>query len=319
LLKRSFIDSITVQDLPKEGGISMNKIMIIVLILAIAPVVALAEAPEDTKFKVALCQIEPVHLDKKVNVDKMVNFINEAAKNGAKLVVFPELIITGYVGPISPKEKLEFYQASEPIPGPTTQLIQKIAEEKGVYVIFGMVERGETKLDIVMYNVAVMVGPKGFFGHHRKVHLPGNEKLYFTAGSEVKVFDTELGRIALLVCYDFWFPELPRIAGLKGAQIIVDCANWPVFGADTWSALGPGVAASNKLWFIQVNRVGGEPYWPGHGDSQLINPSGKVMTRGTNKEGIFYGNIDMGEILKGKWGTYWSDRRPEVYEPLVKK
>ena len=262
----------------------------------------------------------PSHLDKKANVAKMVRFINEAAAGGARLIVFPELIVTGYVGPVSPQEKMGFYQASEPIPGPTTRLIQKIAQEKGVYVIFGTAERGESELGLVMYNVAVMVGPKGVIGHHRKVHLPGNEKLYFTPGNEINVFDTEFGRIALLVCYDFWFPESSRIAALKGAQIVVDIANWPSFDVDAWLALGPGNAILNLLWFVQVNRVGGEPDWPGFGGSQLVNPSGKVITRGTiDKEGIFYGDIDTAEIMKRRIGTYWFDRRPELYEPLVKK
>jgi predicted amidohydrolase len=304
----------------KEGGISMKKIMIIVLILAIAPLPALAAVPEATKFKVALVQMAPAHLDKKANVDKMVSFINGASRGGAKLIVFPELIITGYVGPYAPPEFIGFYQASEPIPGPTTKLIQKVAEEKGVYIIFGMAERGESKLGLVMHNVSVMVGPKGFLGHHRKVHLPGGEKLYFTPGDEIKVFDTEIGRIALLVCYDFWFPESSRIAGLKGAQIIVDSANWPAFDVDPWFALGPGIAASNMLWLVQVNRVGGEPYWPGFGGSQLVNPSGKVMTKGTDKEGIFYGDIDTGEVMQRRTvPPVWFDRRPEIYDPLVKK
>ena len=193
----------------------------------------------DTQFKTALVQMEPAHLNKKANVDKMVRFISEAAKAGARLIVFPELIVTGYVGPYTPSERAGFYGLSEPIPGPTAHRIQGIAEKKGIYVIFGMAERGESALGPIMHNVAVLAGPKGFLAHHRKVHLPGVEKLYFTPGDEIKVFDTELGRISLLVCYDFWFPETSRIAGLKGAQIIVDTANWPAFDVEPWFAMGP--------------------------------------------------------------------------------
>jgi predicted amidohydrolase len=273
-----------------------------------------------TQFKTALVQMEPAHLDKKANIDKMVRFINEAAKADAKLIVFPELIVTGYVGPYMASERAGFYEASEPIPGPTTNRIQAIAEKKGVYVVFGMAERGESNLGPIMHNVAVLAGPRGFLGHHRKVHLPGVEKLYFTAGDEIKVFDIDLGRISLLVCYDFWFPESSRIAGLKGAQIIVDTANWPAFDVDPWFAMGPGVAASNVVWFVQVNRVGGEQSWPGFGGSQIIGPSGRVVTKGTDKEAVFYGDIDVAEVDRRRALTpVWFDRRPNLYEPIAEK
>jgi predicted amidohydrolase len=278
------------------------------------------EVRQETCFKIALVQMEPAHLDKKANVDKMVRFIGEAAKAHARLVVFPELIVTGYVGPFSASERAGFYAASEPIPGPTANRIQAVAEKKEVHVIFGMAERGESNLGPIMHNVAVLAGPKGLLTHHRKVHLPGEEKLYFTPGDDIKVFETGLGRIALLVCYDFWFPESSRIAGLKGAQIIVDAANWPSFDVDTWFAMGPGIAASNVLWFVQVNRVGGEASWPGFGGSQVIDPSGRVVARGTDEEGIFYADIDLSEVDRRRALTpVWFDRRPGLYESIARR
>src|SRR5208282_2751816 len=105
---------------------------------------ATEQARHETRFKTALVQMEPAHLNKRANIDKMVRFINEAAKADARLIVFPELIATGYVGPYTSSERASFYEASEPIPGPTTNRIQAIAEKKGVYVVFGMAERGES-------------------------------------------------------------------------------------------------------------------------------------------------------------------------------
>ena len=275
---------------------------------------------EIDSFKAACVQMTPIHLDKRANIDKMAIFIKEAVKQGAKLIVFPELIITGYVGPISPKEYQDFYQASEPIPGPTINLLCEIAEENNVYVVFGMVERGESKLGPVMYNVAVLLGPNGLIGNHRKSHLPVVEKNYWLPGNEIEVFDTQLGRISLFVCYEFWFPEVIRVAGLKGAQIIIDIANWPVFDTDPWFAMGPGIAAANMAWFIGVNRVGGEDYWPGMGGSMIVNPSGKVVTKGTDKECIFYGDVDITEVMKRRsFPPVWFDRRPELYESILKK
>jgi predicted amidohydrolase len=281
---------------------------------------ATEQARTGTRFKTALVQMEPAHLDKKANVEKMIRFVDEAAKAQARLIVFPELIVTGYIGPYTASERAGFYAASEPIPGPTANRIQALAEKKGVYVIFGMAERGESNLGPIMHNVAVLAGPKGLLGHHRKVHLPGEEKLYFTPGDDMKVFDTDIGRIGLLVCYDFWFPESSRVLGLKGARIIVDTANWPTFDVEPWFAMGPGVAASNVLWFVQVNRVGGEPSWPGFGGSQIVDPSGRVVAKGTDKEGIVYGDIDVAEVDRRRALTpVWFDRRPNLYDTVAKK
>ncbi|HUJ69519.1 MAG TPA: carbon-nitrogen hydrolase family protein [Syntrophorhabdales bacterium] len=269
-------------------------------------------------FRAALVQMSPLHLEKPTNVERMERFIHEGAKAGARLIVLPELIVTGYVSPEAPDDRARFYEASEKIPGPTTQRIGEVADRAGVYVIFGMAERGESRLGPVMHNAAVMVGPRGFLCRHRKIHLPGEEKLYFAAGNDVEVFETDLGKITLLVCYDLWFPETARIAGLKGAQIIVDCANWPSFDTDPWFAMGPGIAASNILWFVQVNRVGGEPSWPGFGGSQIVSPSGRVVARGTDDESIVYGEIDTAEIMKRRGETpVWFDRRPDLYGAIT--
>ena len=273
-----------------------------------------------TKFKVATVQMAPAHLDKKANVEKMVRFIQEAAGQGAKLIVFPELIVTGYVGPITPPEYAGFYRISEPIPGPTTIRLQKLAQKKDVLVVFGMAEREESKLGPVMYNSAAIVGPDGFIASYRKNHLPLGEKNFFHPGNEIKVLDTPVGRIAPLVCYDFWFPESSRVAALKGAQIIIDIANWPVFDTDPWFALGPGVAASNKVWFIGVNRVGGEEFWPGFGGSLVVGPGGKVVVKGDDKEGISYGTVDLDEMtMQRAFPPIFTDRRIDLYEPLVEK
>jgi predicted amidohydrolase len=273
---------------------------------------------EPTTYRAALVQMAPVHLDKTLNVSRMIQFIEEATNANARLIIFPELIVTGYVGPYDPAEKARFYEAAEPVPGPTTTRLRELAARKNVYVIFGMAERGEDLRGPIMHNVSVMVGPNGFLAYHRKVHLPGEEKLYFSAGNEFDVFNTELGRIALLVCYDFWFPESARIAGLKGAQIIVDIANWPSFDTTTWFSLGPGVAASNVLWLAQVNRVGGEPHWTGFGGSQVIDPSGKVTVTGSDEEGIFYSDLCPADVDRRRMATpVWFDRRPEVYGAIA--
>jgi len=297
----------------------MRGILVCSLFVITMSFFGLSEASEMTQFKVAMVQMNPVHLDKMANVHKMMTFVEEAANQGAKLIVFPELITTGYVGEMSPPEYNGFYEASEPIPGPTTDSFQKIAEKRGVYIVFGMPERGKSQLGLVMYNTVAIVGPKGLIDRHRKIHLPLGEKSFFHPGDEIKVFHTELGQISLLVCYDNWFPEIHRVAGLKGAHIMIDVTNWPEFDMDAWFALGSGLAAARQLWFVGVNRVGGENYWPGVGGSIIVNPSGKILTKGGNKEGIVYGDIDITEVMKRRtFPPVWFDQRPDLYESLLK-
>ncbi len=136
-------------------------------------------ASQVSPFGVALVQMSPLHLEKKANVERMERFVDEGAKAGARLIVLPELIVTGYISPGDPDDRAQFYEASEEIPGPTTKRIGEIADKAGVYVIFGMAERGESRLGPVMHNAAVMVGPNGFLRRHRKIHLPGEEKTLF--------------------------------------------------------------------------------------------------------------------------------------------
>jgi len=93
-----------------------------------------------------------------------------------------------------------------------------------------------------------------------------------------------------------------------------------LFDMDAWFALGSGLAASRMVWFIGVNRVGGENYWPGSGGSIIANPSGKILAKGENKEGIVYGNIDMAEVNKRRsFPPLWFDQRPDLYESLLKE
>ena len=92
------------------------------------------------------------------------------------------------------------------------------------------------------------------------------------------------------------------------------------FDTDPWFALGPGIAASNVIWFVQVNRVGGEPSWPGFGGSQIVSPSGRVVAKGADDESIVYGEIDVAEVFKRRGETpVWFDRRPDVYSAIAGK
>lgn len=218
--------------------------------------------------KVAIGQITPITGDKEKNIKKMEKFISEAAGQGAQLVVFPELVLTGYnCGD-------QFFELAERIPGAATQHFTKIAEKFGIYIIWGM---PETSVDGILYNAAALVGPEGFIGKWRKNTLPGHateatgpgafpDRRYFKPGEDLQVYETSIGKIGLLICYDIWFPELARLLTLKGADLIVGISGSPSFEREIFEPLVKARAVENAINFVYTNLVGQEgaiTYWGG--------------------------------------------------------
>lgn len=230
---------------------------------------------------VALAQITPVTGDKAANLATFIRYLDEAARQGAQLVVFPELALTGYgCGD-------RFFDVAEPVPGPATERLVAEARRRGLHLIWGMPERG---LAGVLYNSAVLVGPAGHIGTWRKHTLPGHatdlagpgafpDRRFFRLGSRSPVFDTPLGRIGILVCYDVFFPELARLLVLKGADLVVAISGSPAFERPIFEPLVKARAMENVTWLAYCNlagREGGIAYW---GGSRIVapgNPETKV-------------------------------------------
>ena len=142
---------------------------------------------------VALAQINCKAGDKKYNINKMVKHIEKAKNKNAKIVIFPELSLTGYI------IRDLAYELAEPIEGPSVRLLEEVAKKERVYIVFGMVERSE-KAHAVIYNTAVLLGPEGFVGKYQKMYLPTHsifeEKRYFRPGYQAPVFDLSLIHIS---------------------------------------------------------------------------------------------------------------------------
>ncbi len=170
------------------------------------------------KIKVAIAQICSNRENKETNLRKIEDFTVRAKDQAADLVIFPELSLTGYV------LHDQLYESAEAIPGPSTKRIAEIAKKTGLHIIFGIPElSGQTKA--TLFNTAVLVGPKGVIGKYRKMYLPTHsvfeEKRYFRPGYQVAAFNTPIGNIGLIICYDIFFPEICRLTRLKGANLIV--------------------------------------------------------------------------------------------------
>ncbi|MEM2105553.1 MAG: carbon-nitrogen hydrolase family protein [Candidatus Bathyarchaeia archaeon] len=266
-------------------------------------------------FKVALAQMSCYRAEKEKNMGKMEKIIKEAARKKAGLIIFPELSLTGYV------VRDEIYNLAETIPGPSTEAMEKIAKKTGTYVVFGMPELSE-KTKATIYNSAVLVGPEGFVGKYRKMHLPTHsvfeEKRYFRPGYEAVALDTNLGRVGLIVCYDIFFPELSRLTRLKGAQLIICISASPAVRKAFFEALTVARAIENAVFLAYVNLVGiedGLQFW---GGSRLVGPNGKVLVQAKyDEEDLVMCDVNYGDIKPVEvFVPTLKDLRPELFDEL---
>ncbi|RLC67172.1 MAG: carbon-nitrogen hydrolase family protein [Chloroflexi bacterium] len=267
------------------------------------------------ELSIATVQMEPQLGKMENNLIKMSEFIARVAtEQPVDLIVFPELITTGYeVGP-------RFPQLAQQIPGPTVNLIGQRASEFGVHVVFGMVSKKE--VESIIYNTAVLVGPDGdLVGQYHKVHLRGEEQIAFRPGYRIKALETELGTIGVMIGWDLAFPEVARSLTLEGAEVIVVCANWEHPHVDEWRVYLQARAYENAVFVAAANRVGEEPSYTFFGQSSIIGPRGKVYARVDEpSEGYAVAHIDLDEVRQYREETQILQcRQPATYRAVVKK
>jgi predicted amidohydrolase len=268
---------------------------------------------------IALAQIASRVADKEYNIKLMEKKIKGASQKNADLVIFPELALTGYLC----RDLL--YELAEPLPkGPSVQRIEKIAERENVHVAFGMIEQSE-KVSAVLYNTAVLVGPSGFLGKYRKMHLPTHsmfeEKRYFRPGFEIPAFKTSLGKIGMIICYDVYFPELTRILKLKGAQLIICISASPSTRRGFFEALTVARAIENTVFLAFTNLVGiedGLQFW---GGSRLVAPSGNVIAQAKyDEEDSVVAKIDYADMKRIEaFVPALRDLRPELFDEMKRE
>ncbi len=231
--------------------------------------------------RIALAQICPKTGDTLNNLKIFENYIVRAAEQEAQLVVFPEMALTGY------GNSDRFFEIAESIPGPSTEVIQKLAKKYEIYVTWGMPEEG---LKGVLYNSAAFVGPDGYIGKWRKQTLPGHatdqtgpgsfpDRRFFRVGTEIPIFETKIGKIGLMICYDTFFPEIARLLTLKGADLLVILSGSPSFEKDIFEPIIKVRAMENTVWLAYCNLAGEEgglTYWGGSCVIGPGNPKTKV-------------------------------------------
>jgi len=259
------------------------------------------------KYKVAAVQYEPLQFKKDYNIGSLIKLCEEAAKNGAKLIVTPEMGTTGYCF----LNRKEISPLVESIPGPTTKKFYEIAKKFNCFIVVGLPEvDDETQL---YYNSAVLIGPKGIIGKHRKSHSYIAEPKWSAPGQDHLVFDTEIGKIGILICMDIHFIETARLIALQEADIIIHISNW--LGERTPGPYWISRAFENGCYLIEGNRWGLERTVQFSGGSCVINPDGSIAAVIDKGDGLAYADIDIAwsrkrQVLNEK---IFDDRRPEMY------
>jgi predicted amidohydrolase len=277
----------------------------------------------ESRIKVACIQMEPKIGEKQANVARSLEKIAEAASHGARLIVLPELCNSGYVF----ASRHEAFALAEPLPdGPTTKAWQEAAGRHGAVIVAGVCERAGEAL----YNSAAIVGPNGFIGTYRKVHLWGSENLFFEPGDlGVPVWKTEFGRMAVAICYDGWFPETYRLAALQGADILCVPTNWvpmPDQPANTLvmaNILAMGGAHSNSMYVAAADRVGVERDQPFLGSSLIVSHTGFPLAGPASKtdEDIIYAELNLSDArskrVLNSFNQPLRDRRIDLYDEML--
>ena|SRR5579862_1481216 len=286
------------------------------------------------KFKVGLLQLSCA-LDPNENFAKTEWKIREAAGQGAQIICTQELFRSQY---FCREEKHELFALAEPIPGPSTDALGRLARELGVIIVASLFERRAAGL---YHNTAAVIGTDGqILGLYRKMHIPDDplyfEKFYFTPGDlGFSNFDTPFGRVGVLVCWDQWYPEAARLSSLAGANILFypTAIGWhpsekEQYGKaqlDAWQTIQRGHAIANGIYVAAVNRVGfegppdkGLEFW---GSSFVSDPFGQVIAQAsTSKEETLIVECDPHrmEEVRQNW-PFLRDRRIDAYAPILNR
>lgn len=260
------------------------------------------------------------------NIEKARRKVIEAAGRGAQIICLPELFHVRYFPQHSGKETGDI---AETIPGRSTILFASLAREHNVVIILPLYEKAA---DGKFFNAVVVIDADGALSEpYHKVHIPQDpgfyEKGYFYPGDSFRVFPTRYGTIAVLICFDQWFPEAARSVALDGAGIIFYPTAIGHPGPDTpkeggwqeaWELVQRSHAVANSVHVAAVNRVGTEGSCRFFGGSFVADAFGKVLSRAGDSEEILLVNVDlsMNAEVQDSWG-FFRNRRPETYSRII--
>ena len=267
----------------------------------------------------------PIDEIKRLNIEKHLKMIEDAAKQGVQILCMQEVFTTPY---FCAEQKVRWYEAVEKIPdGPTTRLMQETAKKHNMVIVVPIYEEEITG---IYYNTAAVIDADGtYLGKYRKHHIPHVnpgfwEKFYFKPGNlGFPAFDTAYARIGVYICYDRHFPEGARALGLNGAEIVFNpSATVAGLSEYLWKLEQPAHAVANGYFVGAINRVGHEQPWDigeFYGQSYFCDPRGQIIAQAPRDEdALVVADLDLELIreVRNTW-QFFRDRRPESYMQLV--
>jgi nitrilase len=298
------------------------------------------------KFKIAAVQATPVFLNREATTEKAGQLIADAGSKGARLVVFPESFVPAYPDWVwvvpSGRDRIlsqlygEMLASAVEIPSETTAGIGKAAKDAGSYVVLGVTERDTEASGASLYNTLIYFGPEGnILGKHRKLVPTGGERIVWAQGdgSTLDVYDTPLGKIGGLICWENYMPLARYTMFARGTQLYV-AATWD--RGEPWLSTLRHIAKEGRVYVIGCSIAmrkddipdrfehkklyAPDRDWINEGDSAIVNPHGEIIAGpASGKEEILYAEVDP-QLMRGpKWildvaGHY---ARPDVFELIV--
>ncbi|HEY3934942.1 MAG TPA: carbon-nitrogen hydrolase [Gemmatimonadales bacterium] len=277
--------------------------------------------------------------DVAANLEHTIAGIRAAAARGARLVCLQELSNWYY---FCQREDHDFFKLAESVPGPTTEELSRVAAELGVVIVASLFEK---RAEGLYHNTAAVIDGDGrYLGKYRKMHIPDDpqfyEKFYFTPGDlGFRVWDTMVGRLGVLVCWDQWYPEAARLTAMQGAEILIypTAIGWlppekAEFGERqeaAWQTMQRSHAVANGCFVVAVNRVGHEvlpgsdashpgiEFW---GGSFVADPGGQILVHGGRDEEILVTDCDLAQVdlVRTHW-PFLRDRRIDAYAGLTQR
>ncbi len=269
--------------------------------------------------RIACVQCDVAFAEPMVNAERAAAQLRSLRAEGVDLAVFPEAFLSGYC--------VECLEDAERIAIPSThaalQLLQSVCDETGILCIVGYAESfSATKLR----NTVALLQPGVPARTYSKTHLPelGYDK-FVEAGDHLNVFETRLGKIGMIICYDLRLPEAARVLALKGAELIVLPTNWPVGAEVSADTISIARAAENRVFLATCDRVGEEHGYRFIGRSKIVSPSGKVLASAGADEEVIIADIDLAEArqkrIVGIPGKYemeiFESRNPALYQAIT--
>jgi N-carbamoylputrescine amidase len=284
------------------------------------------------KVKIGLVQMSCVQ-DVITNLEKAVSGIRDAACKGAQIVCLQELFTSLYFCDV---EDYENFKLAETIPGPTTDLLGKLAAELKVVIIASLFEK---RTQGIYHNTTAVLDADGtYLGKYRKMHIPDDpaffEKFYFTPGDlGYKVFQTKYAKVGVLICWDQWYPEAARLTALAGAEILFyptaigwataqdEATNLEQYNA--WQTIQRSHAVANGVHIVSVNRTGFEQhgkmkFW---GGSFVANPFGNLLhlaSHGKEENAVVEVDLSKTDFYRTHW-PFMRDRRIDSYQDITKR